>query len=66
MLHFYLCFRDIAEEEDNLELVLTKAFLEVDKALARHLHFSADGRSYFTDLCFFLSMLSLSAVVLES
>ncbi|XP_050969015.1 protein phosphatase 1K, mitochondrial [Labeo rohita] len=35
--------KDIAEEEDNLELVLTKAFLEVDKALARHLHFSADA-----------------------
>lgn len=42
----YCCCRTIAEEEDNLELVLTKAFLEVDKALARHLHFSADGRSH--------------------
>lgn len=47
-----LCFRDIAAEETNLELVLTKAFLEVDKALARHLHFSADGRSYLTDVIF--------------
>ncbi|XP_051994340.1 protein phosphatase 1K, mitochondrial [Xyrauchen texanus] len=35
--------KDIAEEEDNLELVLTKAFLEVDKALARLLHFSPDA-----------------------
>lgn len=39
-----------------MELVLSKAFIEVDKALARHLHFSADGRSYFTDLFFFESM----------
>lgn len=31
-------------EEDNLEEVLTKAFLEVDKAFARHLHFCPNGR----------------------
>ncbi|XP_069545411.1 protein phosphatase Mn(2+)-dependent 1K isoform X4 [Brachyistius frenatus] len=31
---------NLVAEEDNLELVLTKAFLEVDKALAKHLHFS--------------------------
>ncbi|KAF3687781.1 Protein phosphatase 1K, mitochondrial [Channa argus] len=32
--------KDLVAEELNLELVLTKAFCEVDKALARHLHFS--------------------------
>ncbi|XP_010886651.1 protein phosphatase 1K, mitochondrial [Esox lucius] len=32
--------RDFVAEENNLEVVLNKAFLEVDKALARHLHFS--------------------------
>ncbi|XP_031719256.1 protein phosphatase Mn(2+)-dependent 1K [Anarrhichthys ocellatus] len=31
--------KDLVEEESNLEAVLTKAFLEIDKALARHLHF---------------------------
>ncbi|XP_076151063.1 protein phosphatase Mn(2+)-dependent 1K isoform X2 [Alosa pseudoharengus] len=35
--------KDLVGEEDNLEVVLTKAFLEVDKALARHLHFSPDA-----------------------
>ncbi|KAL2098050.1 hypothetical protein ACEWY4_007257 [Coilia grayii] len=35
--------KDLASEEENLEVVLTKAFLEVDKALARHLHFSPDA-----------------------
>ncbi|XP_061888819.1 protein phosphatase 1K, mitochondrial [Entelurus aequoreus] len=30
--------KDLVAEEDNLELVLTKAFLEVDKALTKHLH----------------------------
>ncbi|XP_028273760.1 protein phosphatase Mn(2+)-dependent 1K [Parambassis ranga] len=30
---------DLVAEEENLELVLTKAFLEVDKALVKHLHF---------------------------
>ncbi|XP_044046779.1 protein phosphatase 1K, mitochondrial isoform X1 [Siniperca chuatsi] len=32
--------KDLVAEESNLELVLTKAFLEVDKALVKHLHFS--------------------------
>ncbi|XP_023147245.1 protein phosphatase 1K, mitochondrial [Amphiprion ocellaris] len=32
--------KDFVAAEDNLELVLAKAFLEVDKALAKHLHFS--------------------------
>ncbi|CAB1327290.1 unnamed protein product, partial [Coregonus sp. 'balchen'] len=31
--------KDLVAEEDNLEVVLNKAFLELDKALARHLHF---------------------------
>uniref|UniRef100_A0A668A3M7 protein-serine/threonine phosphatase n=1 Tax=Myripristis murdjan TaxID=586833 RepID=A0A668A3M7_9TELE len=35
--------KDLLAGEDNLELVLTKAFLEVDKALAKHLHFSPNG-----------------------
>ncbi|KAM4585215.1 protein phosphatase Mn(2+)-dependent 1K isoform 1-T4 [Odontesthes bonariensis] len=35
--------KDLMAEEDNLELVLSKAFLEVDKAFARHLHFSPNG-----------------------
>ncbi|XP_019956914.1 protein phosphatase Mn(2+)-dependent 1K [Paralichthys olivaceus] len=32
--------KDLLSEESNLELVLSKAFLEVDKALTKHLHFS--------------------------
>ncbi|TRY56202.1 hypothetical protein DNTS_002549 [Danionella cerebrum] len=35
--------KEIAEEENNLEFVLSKAFLEVDKALATHLHFCGDA-----------------------
>ncbi|XP_071391964.1 protein phosphatase Mn(2+)-dependent 1K [Centroberyx affinis] len=35
--------KNLLAEEDNLELVLTKAFLEVDKALAKHLHFSPNA-----------------------
>ncbi|XP_020484518.1 protein phosphatase 1K, mitochondrial [Labrus bergylta] len=31
--------KDLVAEESNLELVLTRAFLEVDKAFAKHLHF---------------------------
>ncbi|XP_005726969.1 protein phosphatase Mn(2+)-dependent 1K [Pundamilia nyererei] len=34
---------NLLADEENLELVLTKAFLEVDKALARHLHFSPNA-----------------------
>ncbi|RVE76146.1 hypothetical protein OJAV_G00005550 [Oryzias javanicus] len=30
-------------EDDNLEMVLTKAFLEIDKAFAKHLHFFPNG-----------------------
>ncbi|XP_074485475.1 protein phosphatase Mn(2+)-dependent 1K [Sebastes fasciatus] len=32
--------KDLVADESNLEVVLTKAFLEIDKALARHFHFS--------------------------
>ncbi|KAK5865639.1 hypothetical protein PBY51_019891 [Eleginops maclovinus] len=32
--------KDLVAEEADLEVVLTKAFLEIDKALARHFHFS--------------------------
>ncbi|KAG7459026.1 hypothetical protein MATL_G00226860 [Megalops atlanticus] len=35
--------KDLVAKEENLELVLTKAFLEIDKALASHVHFSADA-----------------------
>ncbi|XP_062852317.1 protein phosphatase 1K, mitochondrial [Trichomycterus rosablanca] len=35
--------KDLVTKEDNLEQVLSKAFLNVDKALARHLHFSPDA-----------------------
>lgn len=35
--------KDLVAEEPDLEVVLTKAFLEIDKALARHLHFSPSG-----------------------
>ncbi|XP_037620841.1 protein phosphatase 1K, mitochondrial isoform X2 [Sebastes umbrosus] len=35
--------KDLVAEESNLEVVLTKAFLEIDKALARHFHFSPNG-----------------------
>ncbi|XP_029950222.1 protein phosphatase Mn(2+)-dependent 1K [Salarias fasciatus] len=35
--------KDFVADEDNLELVLTKTFLEVDKALAKHLHFSPNA-----------------------
>nr|XP_015201314.1 PREDICTED: protein phosphatase 1K, mitochondrial isoform X2 [Lepisosteus oculatus] len=35
--------QDLVAEEENLEVVLAKAFLEIDKALARHVHLSADG-----------------------
>ncbi|XP_070683660.1 protein phosphatase Mn(2+)-dependent 1K [Pempheris klunzingeri] len=31
--------KDLVADESDLELVLTKAFLEVDKALAKHFHF---------------------------
>ncbi|XP_034044495.1 protein phosphatase 1K, mitochondrial [Thalassophryne amazonica] len=37
--------KDFVAQEDNLEVVLTKAFLEIDKALARHLHFTPNGPS---------------------
>ncbi|XP_053186956.1 protein phosphatase 1K, mitochondrial [Scomber japonicus] len=35
--------KDLVTKEDNLEVVLTKAFLELDKALVRHLHFSPNA-----------------------
>ncbi|XP_064193974.1 protein phosphatase 1K, mitochondrial [Anguilla rostrata] len=35
--------RDLVAKEEDLELVLRKAFLEVDKALERQLHVSADA-----------------------
>lgn len=36
--------RDLLPKEKNLETVLTLAFLEIDKAFARHAHVSADGK----------------------
>ncbi|XP_077380493.1 protein phosphatase Mn(2+)-dependent 1K isoform X2 [Festucalex cinctus] len=43
--HRYLetFIKDLVADEDNLELVLTQAFLEVDKALAEHLQRSSDA-----------------------
>ncbi|KAM9856897.1 protein phosphatase Mn(2+)-dependent 1K [Aulostomus maculatus] len=35
--------KDLVAEDDNLELLLNKAFLEVDKAFAKHLHFSPNA-----------------------
>ncbi|KAJ8269608.1 hypothetical protein COCON_G00122150 [Conger conger] len=35
--------KDLVAEQSDLELVLTKAFLEIDKALARHIHFSGNA-----------------------
>ncbi|XP_005797651.1 protein phosphatase 1K, mitochondrial [Xiphophorus maculatus] len=35
--------QDILAEDNNLESALKKAFLEVDKALAKHLHFYPNG-----------------------
>ncbi|KAM9793102.1 protein phosphatase Mn(2+)-dependent 1K-like [Neosynchiropus ocellatus] len=32
--------KDLVAEEENMEIVLKNAFLEVDKALAKHVHFS--------------------------
>lgn len=37
-------YRDLVHEEHNLELVLTKAFLEVDKAFEMHLNASGNGK----------------------
>ncbi|XP_041641090.1 protein phosphatase 1K, mitochondrial isoform X2 [Cheilinus undulatus] len=34
---------DLLPEESNLELLLTRAFLEVDKAFAKHLHFTPNA-----------------------
>lgn len=36
--------RDLLPKEQDLETVLTLAFLEIDKAFARHAHLSADGK----------------------
>lgn len=36
-------------QESNLELVLTQAFLEVDKALAQHLNCSPNGRFFHAE-----------------
>lgn len=40
------CFRDLVTEECDLELILTKAFLEVDKALQKHLKYTPNGRFF--------------------
>lgn len=44
---FFLCLfvsREFLAEEENLESVLNKAFLEINKAYERHARQSADGR----------------------
>lgn len=50
LLCFGCCFRDLMTEECDLELVLTRAFLEVDKALAEHLHISSNGRLFYWEV----------------
>ncbi|XP_064201383.1 protein phosphatase Mn(2+)-dependent 1K-like [Anguilla rostrata] len=35
--------KDLVAEQEDLELVLAEAFLEIDKALARHFHFSGNA-----------------------
>ncbi|KAK7930539.1 hypothetical protein WMY93_006934 [Mugilogobius chulae] len=37
--HMETFIKKLVSEEENLETVLTKAFLEIDKAFAKHLHF---------------------------
>ncbi|XP_004266179.1 protein phosphatase 1K, mitochondrial [Orcinus orca] len=41
--HMEKCILDLLPKEENLETVLTLAFLEIDKAFARHAHLSADA-----------------------
>ncbi|XP_070470432.1 protein phosphatase Mn(2+)-dependent 1K isoform X1 [Equus przewalskii] len=41
--HMEKCIKDLLPKEKNLETVLTLAFLEIDKAFARHARLSADG-----------------------
>lgn len=42
--HMEQCILDLLPKEQDLETVLTLAFLEIDKAFARHAHLSADGK----------------------
>lgn len=39
-------FRDAVEEEDDLEKVLKKAFLDADKALHTHLSYFNNGETH--------------------
>ncbi|XP_075888945.1 protein phosphatase Mn(2+)-dependent 1K isoform X3 [Nelusetta ayraudi] len=41
--HMERFIKDLVTEECDLQLVLSQAFLEVDKALVKHLHFSPHG-----------------------
>uniref|UniRef100_A0A8D0XYZ7 PPM-type phosphatase domain-containing protein n=1 Tax=Sus scrofa TaxID=9823 RepID=A0A8D0XYZ7_PIG len=41
--HMEQCILDLLPKEQDLETVLTLAFLEIDKAFARHAHLSADA-----------------------
>ncbi|XP_046512353.1 protein phosphatase 1K, mitochondrial isoform X2 [Equus quagga] len=41
--HMEKCIKDLLPKEKNLETVLTLAFLEIDKAFARHARLSADA-----------------------
>lgn len=44
-MHMEKCITNLLAKEKNLETVLTLAFLEIDKAFARHAHLSADDES---------------------
>lgn len=43
----FLSHRDALEEEDDLEKVLKKAFLDVDKALYAHLSYFNNGKALY-------------------
>ncbi|XP_020957425.1 protein phosphatase 1K, mitochondrial isoform X2 [Sus scrofa] len=45
--HMEQCILDLLPKEQDLETVLTLAFLEIDKAFARHAHLSADASAPF-------------------
>ncbi|KAK3554358.1 hypothetical protein QTP70_022584 [Hemibagrus guttatus] len=47
--------RELVAKEGNLEVVLTNAFLNVDKELAKHLQCSADGRIFLISSWFYLT-----------
>lgn len=43
LYYAYFANREFLKQEEDMEKVLTKAFLEIDKAFARQAHQSVDG-----------------------